>query len=565
VSDDSAQIARPEPVPAGAVVAVLAAGIAILLWAGRGTLFTIDDLLWFMSSPGLDLEGALQPHNGHLIATSRVLYHLVFEALGADYLAIRLLTALAAGGSALLFFVWARRRVADTIALAGMVLLLLLGSSYVFLIAGDGLMVHLSVCAGIGVLLALERRDLAGDVAACGLLCLGVVTYSLALPFVVAAAVAVYLGEDRVRRAFVPVVPALLYGAWWVWSQDLPNAPGDGADMLNLLVLPAYAFQTLSSALGALTGLDHDFAGEMTRPEFAVTTSFAGPVLAALAIGAFAWRLRRPVPTAAWVALGLLVSLWMLGAVTTDAASPPDASRFVYFFAVPVLLVGVACAAGMRWTRGRVIAVWAVAACGLAANLLFLIDGGEYRRDVDARQLRAELTAFELAGENAAPHPDLSGVAGGNAVLNYPFELAPLDDPSGDYVSAAQEYGALGFPVGELRAETEETRARTDAALAAAYEPSLAPHAEPTAGCERHRAEGGASAAGFELPAEGAVIEIEDAPAPVELRRFADETWVPVGTLEPGAPGALAVPADDAPDPWQVSVGAASALVCPFP
>ena len=271
-----------------ALGATFASALSLLIWAGRDTLFSVDDLLWFMGSPGLDLNGLLQPHNGHLIAVPRLLFRATFELLGADYAAIRALTALSVGLSGALFYRWASRRTDRPVAIAGTALLLVLGTSYIFLIAGDGLMLHLALSCGLGSLLALERDDRAGDALAAGLLCLGVLTYSVALAFVVAAAASVLARPGARRRLWIPAVPALLYGAWWLWAQGNANATIDQGEISNLLLTPAYAMQSLASALGALTGLDYDFSTtDAVRPEFEINATIFGT-------GARAGRRQRP-------------------------------------------------------------------------------------------------------------------------------------------------------------------------------------------------------------------------------------------------------------------------------
>ena len=539
-----------------------AAAAGLLLWVGRGTLFSVDDLLWFMGSPGLDVDGILEPHNGHLIATARVLHHLVYELFGADYAAIRVLTAASAALMGLLFFAWASRRVSRPIALAGMTLLLLLGSSYIFLIAGDGLMVQLALAAGIGALLAIERRDSAGDALACALLCFGVVTYSIALGFVAAVGVILLRDAQRRRALWLILPPLVVYGAWWLWAQGQSGGTGQEADLLNLLLFPAYAFAALSSTLGALTGLDHEFGIEQVRPEFDTTAAVAGPVLAVAAIAALVLRVSRgPVSAATWGALAYLAALWAIGSVTTDAASPPDSTRFVLLFGVGVLLVAAAATEGTALPRRAVIMVCAVAAGGIAVNLSLLLDGGEWRRDVDGPQLRAELSAVELAGGLATGHPDLLRVADGGAIVNFPFSAAPVED----YVAAAERHGTVGWTAQELRAQPEELRTRVDAMLLSLYGTGLMP-AEPARGgpgCER--IEEGAPGAGvaFELPGGGARIDAGKAAA-VSVRRFARETTVEVGTLEGGAPAELRIPGDTAPDSWTVHAAAPAARVCPL-
>ena len=92
---------------------------------------------------------------------------------------------------------------------------------------------------------------------ACGLLCLGVVTYSVALPFVLGAATWVLLRPDRWRRVWVFLLPGLLYFAWWLATRG--SASTGGIVLGNVFLIPTWIFDALSSALGALTGLNHSF------------------------------------------------------------------------------------------------------------------------------------------------------------------------------------------------------------------------------------------------------------------------------------------------------------------
>ena len=183
--------ARPEAGWPAVVAAVLLAGIALLIWAGRGTLYTVDDLVWFMSSPGIDLDGLLQPHNGHLILIPRLIFHLDLELFGADYLPIRILTAALAAGAASCSSSGVRRRVGRGAALAGH---RARNHPRNQLRVPDRRRRHHAPPLDRARLRGAARARAArpfGDAAACGLLCLGVVTYSVALPFVIAAAAAV--------------------------------------------------------------------------------------------------------------------------------------------------------------------------------------------------------------------------------------------------------------------------------------------------------------------------------------------------------------------------------------
>jgi hypothetical protein len=545
------------------LAAVIATAVGFNLWVGRETTFTVDDLVWFITSPGFDAETLLQPHNGHLIVVARVIHHAVFEVFGAEYGVIRVLTALAAALTGALFFLWTARRVGRPLALIATALLLLLGTSYVYLIAGDGLMVQLSIASGIGALLALDRGDGRGGALACALLVVGVLTYSVALAFVAAVTVHLVASRRGLRQLWIPGLPAVIYAAWWVWAQGHGDAPSDQLALSSLAVAPAYAFQSLASALGAVTGLDYQFGRAPVRPEFDTTDAIAGAPLAVLAIACLGWRLwRAPLPRALSASLALLLALWLMGAVTADAASPPDATRFVYFIAVAVLMVGAASVFGAALTRPATIAVGAVLACGIAANTLALHEGGEFRRDIDAPQMRAELAGIELAGANAVALPDFARVAEEGSVASVSLLLTPGDDPTGQYLKAVDRYGAVGYSVDELRTQPEEVRAFTDQSLVAAYGTTLEPATEAPADCQslKSRPEG---SAGFELPQAGAVIESPGI-ATVSLRRFATQATVPVGELAANTPATIRIPADTASSPWYVSVGANAARVCPL-
>lgn len=550
----SASVRCPAPwlLALGATVAL---ALGLLLWIGRGTLYTVDDLTWFMTSPHLDLDRLLTPHNGHLILIPRLIFAGDLELFGSSYLPIRALTAAAAAASATLFFVWAARRVGRAVALAGTMLMLTLGTSYVFLIAGDGVMLQLSLGFGIGALLALERRDERGDLVACALLCAGVLTYSVALAFVVAAAVAVGLDRDR-RRAWIPAVPVAIYGAWWLWSLGDASDSASQVDLGNLLSLPAYTFESLASVVGSLIGLNLDLSdAAAVRPEFDTTSVFAGPVVALAAIGLFAWALlgRRPVQRLVWVTLALPATLWLMGTLTEDAASPADATRFVLPFGVTLMMLAAA-TAGRPPSRGWTLAVWAIAACGIAANLTALRDGGDFRRDVDGPQLRAELAAFDLAGDTAVEDPDLLDVSPTGPVLFFPFSGTPVPDPATSYREAAARYGRLGFTPAELAVESEELRAHADATLLAARATALEPATKPPRACAPASPE-------FELPADGAVI-VTDGAATVRLRRFADVTWHDLGRLATDEPAAIRIPPDDGLEPWMVQIDGAAAQIC---
>ena len=154
--------------PLFAVAAAIAA--ALILWWGRDRTLTADEMIWFMQTPDLDLGGALEPHVGHLILTSRLVYKAIFSIFGVGYLPFQLLTVGVVVLTAGMFFAYAGRRVGKLAALAPTLVLLVFGSDSGHLLSGNGFTVIGALACGLGALLALDRDDRTGDVIACALL-----------------------------------------------------------------------------------------------------------------------------------------------------------------------------------------------------------------------------------------------------------------------------------------------------------------------------------------------------------------------------------------------------------
>ena len=52
-----------------------------ILWLGSGVGYSLDEIDTLIRTPGLDLDGTLEPHNGHFIFTTRVAYWAILEAV----------------------------------------------------------------------------------------------------------------------------------------------------------------------------------------------------------------------------------------------------------------------------------------------------------------------------------------------------------------------------------------------------------------------------------------------------------------------------------------------------
>ena len=108
------------------------------------------------------------------------------------------------------------------------------------------------MAAGLGALLVIEREDKRGDALACALLILSFTFSELALPFVLGVGVAIAQARGPLRRAYVVVVPLLLYAVWYAgWGHT-------GTSYLsfhNVANSPVYVLDGLASGLVSLLGL----------------------------------------------------------------------------------------------------------------------------------------------------------------------------------------------------------------------------------------------------------------------------------------------------------------------
>ena len=220
-----ARLGRRDP-----VVLLLGAGAAasaaVLLALGSKLTFLLDDWEFLLYRPGFTAHSILDPHGEHISIAPILIYKALLATVGMEssvpYLAVDVALVVA---TAVLLFVYLRRRVDPWLALLAAALILTLGPAYDDLLWDFQMGFTGSLACGLGAILMLERGDRRGDMLACGLLTAGVTFSSLGLPFIVAAAVDVALREDRLRRLFVFAVPALLYAVWWAgWGHTADTA-----------------------------------------------------------------------------------------------------------------------------------------------------------------------------------------------------------------------------------------------------------------------------------------------------------------------------------------------------
>ena len=530
-------------------IAMLAAA-GLILYLNRGTTFFLDELVHVYNSPDFDFGYALEPVNGHLGITSKVVYKLVLETVGAEYIAFRILHVIAVLTAAAVFYAVVKRRIGALPALAPTIVLLFFGSAFSHVVIPIGFGIFVCVAAALGALLALERGDRKGDVIACALLVLAIATFTIGLAFLVGVAIWILLRDDRRQRAWVFLIPLLLYAAWWVWSQGQAGGSGEETSLSNVLVIPSWIFDSLSVVTVSLLGLDYNFAGGEVLGDLGW-----GRVLAALAVVALVLRVRRGnVPITLWVALGILLSYWCLGALAAEPGlRGPSATRYLYPGAVMVLLVAAEAARGIRFSRLGLIALFAVAAVGVAGNVIKLRDGASEFRAYSAAA-KAQFMAIELARGTV---PDTF-----NPEVAAP-EAAPVGALAAVYLDVVDRYGSIGFTIPELEVAGPGTRHVADQILIPALGLHLEPAEGPTGECSTFKPAAPGDPVSFELPPGGAVMRVDSRePTGITIGRF-DVPSVELGGMAPGERIELAIPTDSSTVPWRAEVpGSRSIRVC---
>ncbi len=499
----------------------------------------------------MDLGKALEPHSGHLVLVSHLLYAWILDTLGSNYLIFRLLTLATVYISVWLLFFWARKRVGDFLALAPCVVLLFFGSDTGHLLQGNGFTIMLAVACGMAALLALERDSRGGDVVACLALCLGVFTYTVALPF---------WSEPR-RRCSSPAGAgagsgwwrsrSLIYLGWriWILVADVGFARG-GVEPGYIFLLPSWTFQSLSGILNALSGLHYNFGGGGWLPP----GEMAGPVLALIFVVAIGWRISiGRLTTWFWVAMVVALAMFASQVLSwIPDVREPGTSRYIYPGAFVVLLVMIEAARGYRPNRTAFVAIWLVALTGLATNAAIIKNSGNALR-ARGPMVRSELTAATLLGEA------------------FPYFPGPSAKPLSELVSAPgiptipeaeQKYGGLAFSPSELASQSDPIRIALDSIISQAYGFTLIPYqGEKPAGCEAFKA-GSDGLSTAPVPEAGAILTSKTGGA-VTIRRFGSAFSNTVGELPPVRPITLNVPQDSNPTPWQIAVKAPRLSVCP--
>ena len=550
-----------------ALALALAAAAVLVLHLTRGTTLWFDEWVWVMDRRGSSAGTFLEPHNGHFSLVPIVLYKLLFATAGLDdYVPYRVMIIAAHALCAGLVFVYARRRVGGLGALVAAGLILTLGPAWQNFLWPFQVGWLVSLAAGLGALLLLDREDRAGDVSAAVLLAVALASSGLGIPIAAGLLVELLWGRRSLRATWIAAVPLALYAAWWLVYQDTEVIRG------NIFLVPGFTADGAAGALGALTGL----ADVRTNADGLLMDggTFAwGRPLAVAGVALVAWRLARmgPVPARVFTLLAIPLAFWMLTGLQRAHVGVADSSRYLYVGALFVVLLAIELLRGVTVPRWPAVAVVVAAGLAMFSNLGDMRTGARYLR-AQAPLARGDLAALELARASVPPGYDAKSFPG------TPFITLRADA----YFAAAKAYGTPAYTPAELAAAPESARGTADAELEAIHDvevaaaPATAPaEAAPTVeavsggsqtaadGCVRFRPNGAQPAVlRLTVPPGGLLLKAVGGPAKVSVRRFATVFPAePLTTLS--GSGVLKIDPDRAPQPWHVQLTpAASAEAC---
>ncbi|MGC2373232.1 MAG: hypothetical protein WA484_05090 [Solirubrobacteraceae bacterium] len=533
-----------------ALAALMLLDAVLLLYMGRGLSFYFDDWDFVTHDFGGGIHSLLAAHVGNVSVFPVAIYKILFHLVGLNHYAIYRLVVIGLHlFSAGLIFVLAARRIPRVPALLATALILFLGAAWEDLLWAFQIGYMLSIAGGLAAWVLLEREDRRSDIVATVCVIVAAGSSSLGIPIMIGIAVEL-AWQGHWRRVWVGVVPAVLYLMWYagygesqITKNGLINAPGFVEDLA-------------ATAFGGLVGR----ALEWGRP------------LALLGVVVLLRRLVRPPPVTPRLA-GLLatgLSLWFVTAATRSTISVPETSRYIYFGAVVIVLVGVELLREITITPVATALATPLVAFFVVTGLTVMHAGATGLRET-SKTVTAELGSLELAAAHAPPsyQPDTQRApqikAGPYLHTVHAIGSSPADAPneivrSDPAPRAAADNVLLALEPPKLMPVTDRK------ALQLSPAPSIA---SAGAGVQVHRggcvaltALSGETVTGmFTLPSSGAIISDEgNAAATVAIKRFGDSFDLISPTVAPRGTVALSVATDAGHIPWVVQVSSLSSL-----
>jgi hypothetical protein len=367
----------------------LAAAIAglTLLSLGAGLTFFSDEWALIESRSLGDPSTWLAPHNEHWYTVSILVYRALVETVGLasymPYLAVLVALHVAV---ATLTYMLVRRASGQWPALGVGLIVLLLGSGFENLYWAFQIGFVGSLALGLAAVLVFDERPMRRMRAIVGttLLTTSVATSGIGLICCVAVGVELILDPQRRRATPWLLLPAFLYGAWYLAIGRAAIDAHQGAfSLAQPLEIPPLVWNGLAAATGAITG---------------VGTPLGGVVLVTGIVVAFAWAVRggrsKMAPRAIGAVIGVTI-LYGLIALTRSFVGV-DLTRYTYISAI-MLTVGLAAQFGRPAleTPGRRRAILLLGGLAFTLSLLWnarLVIAGRTIFEERAERTRALIT-----------------------------------------------------------------------------------------------------------------------------------------------------------------------------
>jgi hypothetical protein len=530
-----------------------------LLWQSRGQTLYADEWAFFYRAAGLDLSRMLEPHQGNLVLTTVFVYKGTLALAGAEHhVALRLVWIALDLTCAALLFVMVRARVGSAAAFFAALPLSVFGAAWEFFGGSLGITVFLCVAAGLGALLALERRTRAAEAIACLLLAVSLSSLSTGLAFAVGAAVVLLIPPDRWRRIWIVAVPLLLYGGWSLWARKFDQS---GIAVETLASAPAAMVDSLASASSALFGafrsppsLESLGAGGNL---VAFVNEEPGYLIGAVLIVAVVWRLgqagfqRRMAPFFA-----MPLAYWLSLSIVTPARIP-STGRYQYAAAIFILLLFAELWRDYRPSPAAIAGMAALCLCAIVPNVANLHYGADFVREV-GEQDRAKLAVVDELRDR---------VDAGTVVQPPPFSTAAdMVIEAGDYLRAVDEFGSPGYSIDQLHEVGSTPKQGADREFVYLLGIQIEPSAH-LAGrrCQVVPVGEIISGTGSKVPKGGFSFQaIGGAPVTIGLRRYSEDFY----RFDPapgGGPYLVRIPPDHVPQPWVVGFESSRPVrVCPL-
>ena len=411
---------RPDAADAIAAAGALLAAITIVL-LGRGLTFFADEWAVIGDRP-LGLDTFVRPFNEHWLGVTTFVHRALVETVGlGSYLPY--LAPLAALHIFVVaeVYVLSRRSTWPIVAAGIAVIVAFFGSGFENLFWAMQIGFVGAIAMGLGALLLLDGKPSTRRVAvATGLLTVAVATSGFGLFMLALVGLDVLLDPNRRRIALALLIPAGVYGAWYlVLGRSGVATHGDPFSVGSLAAVPVFVFEGSAEAISSAFGIG--------RPLGRIGVIALIGVLLTHPIR------RRPISARALACFGaVIVQYALLGLVRGQMeADATYFSRYSYLSGILVLL-GAAALVGRPTLpiapRSRLLVAGALAAVltlSLLWNVRLLFAG----RDLFAE--RADLTRAFIELGLSRPLPDGVDPALSLVLVPAPTKLAAIVDRYG--------------------------------------------------------------------------------------------------------------------------------------